>query len=66
MVKDNYDLCDINDLKALLEGNGFRFSKALGQNFLVDRTVPERIAEASLADKYVPYGLVKENVTLIG
>ncbi len=51
MIKDNYDLCDINDLRTLLESNGFRFSKALGQNFLIDRTVPERIAEASLADK---------------
>ena len=35
----------------LLEKNGFRFSKALGQNFLIDRTVPERIAYESCADE---------------
>ena len=51
MIKDNYDLCDINDLRTLLESNGFRFSKALGQNFLIDGSVPRRIAEGSLADE---------------
>ena len=38
------------EIKALLERHGFRFSKALGQNFLIDPSVPRRIAEASLAD----------------
>lgn len=38
------------ELKLLLERHGFRFSKALGQNFLIDPSVPRRIAEASGAD----------------
>ena len=38
------------ELKALLERHGFRFSKALGQNFLIDPSVPRRIAGASGAD----------------
>ncbi|MBR5381280.1 MAG: 16S rRNA (adenine(1518)-N(6)/adenine(1519)-N(6))-dimethyltransferase RsmA [Oscillospiraceae bacterium] len=46
-----YDLCDIGVIRGLLEESGFRFSKSMGQNFLVDRTVPERIAEESRADK---------------
>ena len=45
------DLCNINVIKALLERHGFRFSKALGQNFLIAPWVPVRIAEESLADK---------------
>ena len=39
------------ELKALLERHGFRFSKALGQNFLIEPSVPRRIAEASGADE---------------
>ena len=39
------------EVKALLERHGFRFSKALGQNFLIDPSVPRRIAEASGADE---------------
>ena len=38
------------ELKLLLERHGFRFSKALGQNFLIDPSVPRRIAEDSGAD----------------
>lgn len=45
------DLCNINVIKALLERHGFRFSKALGQNFLIAPWVPARIAEESLADE---------------
>ena len=33
-------------LRALLEPHGFRFSKSMGQNFLIAQWVPERIAEA--------------------
>ena len=29
------NLCDINDIKPLLARHGFRFSKSLGQNFLI-------------------------------
>lgn len=38
------DLCDISQIRALLSGNEFRFSKAMGQNFLTAAWVPERIA----------------------
>ncbi len=41
------DLCDINDIQALLGRHGFRFSKSLGQNFLIDGRVPRDIAAAS-------------------
>ena len=29
------DLCDRNDIQALLARHGFRFAKSLGQNFLI-------------------------------
>ena len=32
-------------LRELLEPHGFRFSKSMGQNFLIAPWVPERIAE---------------------
>lgn len=41
------DLCDIQDIKALLGRHGFRFSKSMGQNFLIADWVPRDIAEAS-------------------
>ena len=41
------DLCDINQIKALLGRHGFRFSKSMGQNFLIEHWVPRDIAEAS-------------------
>lgn len=41
------DLCDINQIKALLNRHGFHFSKALGQNFLIASWVPQDIAHAS-------------------
>lgn len=41
------DLCDINDIQALLGRHDFRFSKSLGQNFLIDGQVPQDIAAAS-------------------
>ena len=41
------DLCNINQIKGLLGRHGFRFSKSMGQNFLIDRAVPQRIADAS-------------------
>ena len=33
------DLCDINQIKSLLGRHGFRFSKSMGQNFLIDGSV---------------------------
>ena len=45
------DLCSEKDIKALLGRHGFRFSKSMGQNFLIDGRVPRAIAEASGADE---------------
>ena len=41
------DVCNIQVMKPLLAEHGFHFSKAKGQNFLIQRWVPERIAEDS-------------------
>ena len=41
------ELTNPRELRALLERHGFRFSKGLGQNFLIDASVPRRIAEGS-------------------
>ena len=45
------NLTDYADIRRLLERHGFRFSKSMGQNFLIDASVPRRIAEASGADE---------------
>ncbi len=45
------DVCDIQVMKPLLTEHGFHFSKAKGQNFLIARWVPERIAEESGVDE---------------
>lgn len=45
------DLCDFSAVQALLKRHGFRFSKSMGQNFLIRSQVPVDIAEASGADK---------------
>jgi len=44
-------LTDINQIKALLARHGFRFSKSMGQNFLVADWVPEEIAAAARIDR---------------
>ena len=44
------NLCNIHEVKPLLERHGFHFSKAKGQNFLIARWVPERIAEEAGVD----------------
>ena len=44
------DLCDRNDIQAMLARHGFRIAKALGQNFLLEGGVAEDIAAASGAD----------------
>lgn len=46
------DLCNINEVKALLSRHGFRFSKSMGQNFLIESWVPRDIAAASHADSH--------------
>ena len=45
------DLCNKNHIQSLLSRHGFHFSKALGQNFLIDGSVPLRIAEGCGADE---------------
>ncbi len=44
------DVCNIQVMKPLLAEYGFHFSKAKGQNFLISRWVPERIAEEAGVD----------------
>ena len=39
------------EIRRLLDAYGFRFSKSLGQNFLIDASVPERIADSVGADR---------------
>ncbi len=43
-------LTDPGEIRLLLENHGFRFSKSLGQNFLIDASVPVRIADSVDAD----------------
>ena len=45
------NLCDLRAIQDLLERHGFRFSKSMGQNFLIDESIPQDIAASSRADK---------------
>ena len=45
------NLSDISVIRSVLEKHGFNFSKALGQNFLINPSVCPRLAEYSLADE---------------
>ena len=45
------NVCDIQVMKPLLAEHGFHFSKAKGQNFLIARWVPERIAADAGVDE---------------
>lgn len=47
------NLSDISVVKDLLNRHGFKFSKALGQNFLINPTVCPRMAEACGADENI-------------
>lgn len=47
----DYNLCDINTVTALLKRHGFKFSKSLGQNFIIDEEICPAIAEALNADR---------------
>ncbi len=44
------NLCDRREIEALLSRHGFRFSRALGQNFLIEEWVARDIADACGAD----------------
>lgn len=41
------NLCDVDDIKALLGRHGFRFSKSMGQNFLIEDWVPAGLVEGA-------------------
>ena len=45
------DLCNINEIKALLARPGFHFSKAKGQNFLTQNWVPREIVARAGIDE---------------
>lgn len=45
------NLSDISVIRSVLEKHGFSFSKALGQNFLINPSVCPKMAEMSTADK---------------
>ncbi len=45
------NLCSERDLRSLLARHGFRFSKSMGQNFLINPQVPADIAAACGADQ---------------
>jgi len=45
------NLWDINIIKDVMGRHGFNFSKALGQNFIIDKTICPRIAEMGGCDE---------------
>ena len=47
------DLCNRRNIEALLARHGFRFSKSMGQNFLIEDWVPGDTAEACGADESI-------------
>ncbi len=51
------ELYDINQIEALLKRHGFHFSKALGQNFLIDPDVCPAMAETAIPDD--SYGVLE-------
>jgi len=47
-IMKNNDLCyNKNSARELLDANGFKFSKSMGQNFLIDANIPEKIVTQS-------------------
>ena len=44
------NLTNPGEVRTLLNRHGFRFSKSMGQNFLIDASVPVQIAESVHAD----------------
>ena len=45
-------LTDLNEIRLLLDRHGFRFSKSMGQNFLIADWVPREIAGAAGLDEH--------------
>jgi 16S rRNA (adenine1518-N6/adenine1519-N6)-dimethyltransferase len=52
-------LTDISAVKDLLSRHGFTFSKALGQNFLINPSVCPRMAEAAVQREEKPVGVIE-------
>jgi len=52
-----YNLSDINTIKKILGKHGFSFSKALGQNFIIDEEVCPRMAEEAIPSP--DYGVIE-------
>jgi len=46
------ELCNLSEIRPLLEEHGFHFSKSMGQNFLIAPWVPQRIAEEAQLDEH--------------
>jgi len=46
MLKDS-----TNSIRELLTAHGFKFSKSMGQNFLIDANIPKKIVKMSGIDK---------------
>ena len=51
------NLSSPSEIKALLQKNGFNFSKALGQNFLINQSVCPRMAKAAIPGP--EYGVIE-------
>lgn len=51
------NLSDINQIKSLLSRHGFSFSKALGQNFIIDADVCPNMADAAVPNN--SYGVIE-------
>ncbi|MGI5971399.1 MAG: 16S rRNA (adenine(1518)-N(6)/adenine(1519)-N(6))-dimethyltransferase RsmA [Oscillospiraceae bacterium] len=45
------ELCDPKTVRHLLSRHNFRFSRSMGQNFLIDKRVPDVIAQAASLDE---------------
>lgn len=53
------NLTDIGYIKDLLSRHGFTFSKALGQNFLINPSVCPRMAEACAGEREGPFAVLE-------
>ncbi len=51
MRGEHMDLFSVKSIRTLLSRHGFHFSKAMGQNFLVDEMVPEAIVDGAGIDE---------------
>ena len=58
------NLCDRNEIQELLQRHGFRFSKSMGQNFLIESWVPEDIAAAAETALAMPHVRVRGLMTI--